>query len=640
MGWPRRTLAAVGILICAGGLTAALGRFSYAPMPSEADLVNPGRNAPEGAYDVLGRAAASPEPGAVRIDAALIRRGREAFYRETFGNEVFLTDVMGMLDGALSLYEVSRALTLLAGRGTANLEVRVARPVTVGDRTYRVGELIPTGLDVEKGSLFPLGIRTFYDRGHVRMGITCALCHSAVDPASGRVVEGAPNRDLNVGLMMALAANTTAYYMHGSTPSLDPFRTDPGRTVATRSGMRERLPDPEALEADAKVQAASWPPGSFDSSPDLVTNPTSIPSSFTAHGHPYGWSGHAGIGPFRGLSALNNNVHALNSDTTAQADAAPFLFGLDPEVYLGTLLQRAPSPSFRFDPQGDRTPSQVMRAADPTPDAPGLNSYAVLPSAPNANSVTTNGLVATSPGEPVGYANDAMSAFQNALRAPRRPAAADTLARGRQVFERAGCAGCHDGPAYTNNRVVPAPEIGTEPSRARAFARTEATLRPPDLYAAGTPFPVPPGTATLPVPLAGEALAQMQLAWAHAGTPGGYKVPNLIGLGESAPYLHDGGVAVGPGPTHEPGIGPLIDPAVQADPAESLRALVDRDLRGRVLAANRANPRAVTARVTGEGHAYWADAEAGVSPPEQAALVQYLLSLDAPQDAREDAARR
>ncbi|HEV7439609.1 MAG TPA: cytochrome C oxidase Cbb3, partial [Methylobacterium sp.] len=75
-----------------------------------------------------------------------------------------------------------------------------------------------------------------------------------------------------------------------------------------------------------------------------------------------------------------------------------------------------------------------------------------------------------------------------------------------------------------------------------------------------------------------------------------------------------------------------LDPAVQADPAESLRALVDRDLRARVVAANRALPRAVRARVTGEGHAYWADAGAGFTPDEQGALVRYLLSLDAPQE--------
>jgi hypothetical protein len=32
---------------------------------------------------------------------------------------------------------------------------------------------------------------------------------------------------------------------------------------------------------------------------------------------------------------------------------------------------------------------------------------------------------------------------------------------------------------------------------------------------------------------------------AHRGSNGGYKVPSLVGLYWSEPYLHDGGVAVG-----------------------------------------------------------------------------------------------
>ncbi|MFC6050340.1 cytochrome C oxidase Cbb3, partial [Methylobacterium hispanicum] len=57
-------------------------------------------------------------------------------------------------------------------------------------------------------------------------------------------------------------------------------------------------------------------------------------------------------------------------------------------------------------------------------------------------------------------------------------------------------------------------------------------------------------------------------------------------------------------------------------------ALVDRDLRGRVVAANRASVTARTARVTGEGHAYWVDAAAGYSLSDQEALLGYLLSID------------
>ena len=39
---------------------------------------------------------------------------------------------------------------------------------------------------------------------------------------------------------------------------------------------------------------------------------------------------------------------------------------------------------------------------------------------------------------------------------------------------------------------------------------------------------------------------QIKLGFAHGNSPGGYKVKGLIGLYWSAPYLHDGGVAVGP----------------------------------------------------------------------------------------------
>ncbi|MBX4298650.1 hypothetical protein K4H04_23105, partial [Mycobacterium tuberculosis] len=89
--------------------------------------------------------------GAVAIDPAMVERGRQAFYQETFGNEVFLTDVMGMLDGGLTPGAVALAVAKLGGQGTTNLQVAMAKDVRVGDRVYRTGELVPTGLDVPKG---------------------------------------------------------------------------------------------------------------------------------------------------------------------------------------------------------------------------------------------------------------------------------------------------------------------------------------------------------------------------------------------------------------------------------------------------------------------------------------------------------
>ncbi|MEG9524357.1 MAG: cytochrome C oxidase Cbb3, partial [Hyphomicrobiales bacterium] len=357
MGWPRRILTAAGFVTVAAGVTLSLGRFSYAPMPDRADLLNPDRYPIQTAFDVLGRRvsraesdrlisteagrkALAPTSGSVAIDPAMVERGRQAFYQETFGNEVFLTDVMGMLDGGLTPTAVALAVEKLGGQGTGNLQVAMAKDVRVGDRLYRTGELVPTGLDVPKGGSFIIGIKTFSDRGHLRMGITCALCHAAVDPGTGKVVEGAPNTDLNAGLLLALAKNSSAYFMHASVPEADARPSaDPQHTGSTTTGPA--LPDAASVEAATKVQVASWPPGSFDSSADRVTNPTSIPSSFSAHGEPYSWSGREAIGPFAGLSSLNNNVHAANSDTTQLAAAAPWLFGMDPETYLGIVLRGA-----------------------------------------------------------------------------------------------------------------------------------------------------------------------------------------------------------------------------------------------------------------------------------------------------------
>ena len=46
------------------------------------------------------------------------------------------------------------------------------------------------------------------------MGIQCALCHSTVDdsfaPGIGHRLDGWPNRDLNIGAIVALAPDLTA----------------------------------------------------------------------------------------------------------------------------------------------------------------------------------------------------------------------------------------------------------------------------------------------------------------------------------------------------------------------------------------------------------------------------------------------
>ena len=120
---------------------------------------------------------------------------------------------------------------------------------------------------------------------------------------------------------------------------------------------------------------------------------------------------------------------------------------------------------------------------------------------------------------------------------------------------------------------------------------------------------------------------QIQLAFAYGDTSGGYKVPSLIGLYWSAPYLHDGAVAVGPDAQTQCGVPGTLLQGIPPDPVNSLRALIDRELRQRVIAANATAPSLQAMHVQGTGHEFWVDAETGFTPADQEALIQYVFSL-------------
>jgi hypothetical protein len=97
---------------------------------------------------------------------------------------------------------------------------------------------------------------------------------------------------------------------------------------------------------------------------------------------------------------------------------------------------------------------------------------------------------------------------------PRTKTETDLVARGERLFAREGCASCHTPPAYTNNRLVPAPGFSPgdrHPDRAHVLAQRVGT----DPYLA------------------------MQT---RRGT-GLYKVPSLKGVWYRGPLEHNGSVA-------------------------------------------------------------------------------------------------
>lgn len=629
-------LFVIGLLAAAIGVLAVLVP-GYAYLPPDGKVLNPARLDVAPSYDLWGRRIAqeeaqgidprtlSPANGAVRVDAETLRLGRAVFYQETYGNEVFLTDIMGLLDGPLPIGQYAKAILALGGRGTTNLQVRIAYDAVVGGRRFRAGELVDTGLDVPAGVLLPLGMKVKFADFRLKAGLTCAACHSTVDAASGKVIHGAINHDLNTGVLMALASNSAAYFPHADRAALTAGMQASTVTVPGSDGTPVPLPGPDAFEDAVDRVLMQWPPGFFDSTIDLVANPTDTPDAYTLDADPYGYSGFASVGPFRGLAAFSNNVHAQNADTLAHAAASPVLFALDVETYYGAILQRAAAARYRYDPGSGRKPSGFFAAVDPTPGTPGVNRVALPPTWPRLTYVAPDGVTVGSPGRYFYEQNNAVAAWQDTLAPPARTGARADDGQGRAVFERAGCRSCHDGPAGTNHRVIPVEEIGTEPTRAAAFKRTEALFGPPRLYGFDTPLPVPADAQPIDVPVGGPPEDRMT-AWAHGPSAGGYKVPALIGLALSAPYLHDGGVAVGADP-EVVGVRATRGAGVAVDPVNSLHALLDRRRRARVVEANAADAALARLNVRGEGHAYWVDAEAGYSDAERRALVDFLLSL-------------
>jgi hypothetical protein len=607
-----------------------------------------------GTYDVLGKvvsrtgadqllqtaagqAQLSPEQGAVKVTDELINLGRDVFYRETFGNERFITDVVGALNGPINLVTLTKAIVGLGGKPTTNLQVPIDRDVTIGGREFKAGTVFNTGLDVPAGSLLPLGIRTSFSQGKIRVGITCAACHATVDQKSGRILEGAPNNDLNTGIILASASNSAAMFRH---TGVNPTKFPPGnRVYINAEGQEAKLPDAQAIEDAVDADLLSWAPGNFDSTGTMTNNPSQNPSSYTFDAYPYGWSGHSAIGWFHGLTTLNSNVHATNSDATTSADSSKPVLGIDKETYLGLILQNAANPTLRL-PTGVK-PSEFFDQHDPTPGEPAMNEVIRMPGYPQGSPFMLDGLMANSPGMPVGQQLNGLSAWQNTLAPPpSQPQDPQVLQQGAKVFSRAGCIECHSGPTFTNHRVISQREVGTQPSRAIAMTPFARSFVPPQTYPNSVSAPIPTNPPIVDVPADITPKADQQRAFALNDPTGGYKVPSLIGLAVTAPYLHDGGVAASaealqPGEKgyeiahpDQLGMAGTLLQNVLPDPTASLRLLLDRRLREPMIAANRANSDLQHSNVDGSGHAYWVDQAAGYTEPEQTALIEFLLSLD------------
>jgi hypothetical protein len=263
-----------------------------------------------------------------------------------------------------------------------------------------------------------------------------------------------------------------------------------------------------------------------------------------------------------------------------------------------------------------------------------------MPGYPKGSPFILDGLMASSPGFPVAAQLNGMSAYQNSLTPPPvNNQDSTSVRRGSVIFTKAGCVECHSGRYFTNNHVIAEQEVKAQPSRAMAQAAFARNFTKPQTYPSNVGVPLTKNPPILDVPNDITSEKDFKLAFAIANS-GGYKVPSLIGLNVTAPYLHDGGVAAGsealkvdkngydiinPDQLGIPGT--LLSNRLP-EPRASLRVLIDRNLRRQTVLANRASSDLQVSNADGSGHNYWVDKQAGFSTQDQTDLIEFLLSLD------------
>ncbi len=598
--------------------------------------------------------------GAVEITQELIDKGEDIFLNRKIGDDFGLQSVFGFAQGfSTILPEIRTAIGQLGGEPTNNLQITLEKDITLGSRTFPAGTLINTGLKVDKGGTFPLGFLA--DNTNNTIGISCAACHLTLSP-EGEHLAGVPNSELAIPLLTALSPNTAAGFARLNFNPLDPQYQGNGKTIIDSKGQSVELPDPVLLETAFDDAVLDVPFGNFESSPDGINNTTQIPSLFTFQNHPYSAPGEGAVGPFNGLSMFNSAVHSSEINLLAAAQLTKETLGIDPEVYIGTFLQNALDPRLRL-PDGVK-PSEWLRQKqqelgvlfaeleDQIP-APGAGDYPNL----RPSLVTFNGLIFSPNSENPNdiasgkffFANNAMSAFQNSLVPPANRTKENwqalrrgSVQRGARIFEKANCATCHIPPFFTDNQIHPIDQIGTNSARAKSRLELNDLLVEPKLYSFDTPVPIPAGAEVLDIPT--EGVSDTPTTLPKGILPdGGYKTTSLRGLYLSAPYLHDGGVAVREGSLEVARNGRfrVVDPSglgltgtlsqgLPADAASSLRALLDRELREQVIQANKANPALDPERsnLDGTGHEFYVDTEAGFNYRQQEDLINFLLALD------------
>jgi mono/diheme cytochrome c family protein len=159
-------------------------------------------------------------------DPTLIAQGKETFRNDTFGDEAFWTDTLQMHTVIATGVSPVTALSVGLKVDADALPPGILGMVDLNSPATTVALLKMNAVVGIKGEV----VAGATGDTLMRVGITCALCHSNVDdavmPGIGHRVDGAPNLDLNPGAIISLSpaitAEQKAVYMSWGKGKYDP----------------------------------------------------------------------------------------------------------------------------------------------------------------------------------------------------------------------------------------------------------------------------------------------------------------------------------------------------------------------------------------------------------------------------------
>jgi cytochrome c5 len=241
----------------------------------------------------------------------LIDQGRKIFRFDTYGDEAFWTDQL----------QIQRAVNGLTPRNALSLGLKVdinALPPSVVEAIKQgkvnLNDPAVTRLLIEQNAVLGV-VGSVHNNTLIKVGFTCALCHSTVDnsvaPGVGKRIDGLGNRDLNVGAIIATAPNLQ--------PVVDLLRLAPQDANVTVQDVRNVL--------------NSWGPGKFDAelfldgkafNPEQVTNgqvtamnvsgATLMPNARGLPGHNlHTWTGGWGTVTYWNAFVAVNELHGIGT---------------------------------------------------------------------------------------------------------------------------------------------------------------------------------------------------------------------------------------------------------------------------------------------------------------------------------------